>query len=321
MGVDMDKVLVFGCGGFIGSHLVDYLTGRGWEVTGTDVCEPKASRQWRFVPARLDEQFFVEVLADSYSVCINCAGAASVPQSFNEPLVDFDLNARLVVQILSGIRAAHPSCRYINLSSAAVYGNPTRLPIVESMPCGPISPYGIHKHLSELICHEFSELFGIQTTSLRIFSAYGPGLRRQLLWDMFQKSFGGNGEIELFGTGKESRDFIYIDDLVRAIECIAQQPRFEYSAINVASGEESTIAEVAEMFCDSLPTVSRYRFTGVEKLGDPGRWVADVGILQSLGFETRTRLREGIAKYVDWLVNQVGGVRVGARRTAESGSM
>ena len=102
------------------------------------------------------------------------------------------------------------------------------MPIKESSPIRPLSPYGFHKAMAEKLCEEYYTFFGIATCSLRIFSAFGPGLRKQLLWDIYNKSKSLNS-IELFGTGNESCDYIYIDDIVRAIELVIRKSLFRSS--------------------------------------------------------------------------------------------
>jgi len=150
-----------------------------------------------------------------------------------------------------------------------------------------------------LLCSEFRDCFGLETTSLRVFSAYGPGLRKQLFWDLLCKAQ-ENEEIELFGTGHETRDFIYIDDLVRAIELIIRTARWEHPSINVATGQETEIEDVARAFCREFPEPRQYRFTDHARKGDPNRWVADIDLLRNLGFEPRVSVEEGIRKYIRW---------------------
>ena len=97
-----------------------------------------------------------------------------------------------------------------------------------------MSPYGLHKHMAEELCEYYNRIHGYRIRSIRIFSAYGNGLRKQLLWDIYQK-YQNTGRIELFGTGEETRDFIHVSDIVRAIELILAYDGPE-NVINVANG-------------------------------------------------------------------------------------
>jgi nucleoside-diphosphate-sugar epimerase len=115
------------------------------------------------------------------------------------PLNDFEANCLDTFKILESIRNFSPSTKFLYISSAAVYGNPKRLPVRETDGIDPISPYGWHKYYGELMGHEYTSLYGLKTSSVRPFSVYGPGLRKQLFWDLFLKSRQTN-KIDLFGT-------------------------------------------------------------------------------------------------------------------------
>jgi len=243
---------------------------------------------------------FHDIFKDqSFDVCINCSGAASVPDSMRHPMRDYQLNTVNVYKLLDAIRIYQPSCRFINLSSAAVYGNPLSLPITESTTLGPVSPYGFHKGMSEQICLEFHRFFHLKTCSLRIFSAFGEGLKKQLFWDLFLKAK-TKKRIELFGTGRESRDFIYIRDLCQAIYLASLNSDFNAQCINVANGREITIEESVSIFYSLFDHPVEYRFSGQVRTGDPINWVADIGTLRNLGYEAQYSLVEGLTNYYQW---------------------
>jgi UDP-glucose 4-epimerase len=231
---------------------------------------------------------------------VNCAGSASVPQSFEDPFKDYELNTRIVFSILTAIKEKNPACKFINLSSAAVYGNPQLLPVSETAPVKPISPYGNHKYMSELICNQFHDFFGLQTCSLRIFSAYGVGLKKQIFWELFQKTKQGK-PIKLFGSGDESRDFIYITDLVEVIEMIGSLEVFEHRVINVANGVEIKIRDLVRSFFSAFGGNITFEFTGNEKTGDPKCWQADISRIRKMGYAPKVSLEEGIRGYISWV--------------------
>ena len=200
------KILIIGSKGFIGSHCVDYFS-QHHDVWGCDVVLDYNSKQ--YIPIDAVDSDFLEIFRDhEFDVCINCSGAASVPFSLDKPFNDFKLNTLNVFKILEAIRQYASACKFITMSSAAVYGNPKILPIVEAQAGMPISPYGSHKLMAEMICEEFSKYWGIQTCCLRIFSAYGPRLKKQLFWDLYHK-IKNDPNTMLWGTGKESRDFFF----------------------------------------------------------------------------------------------------------------
>ena len=290
------KILIIGSKGFIGSHCVNYFSV-DHDVWECDVVTDYANDKYFVIDAT--NANFEEVFAsNSYDVCVNCSGAASVPDSIKNPQRDFMLNVSNVFKQLDAIRKFQPGCKYINLSSAAVYGNPESLPISEDHHLDPISPYGNHKKMAEEVCADFYTNYRIPTCSLRIFSAYGAGLQKQLFWDLYQKQKESQ-IVKLFGTGEESRDFIYITDLVKAIDLVIQKAAFQNDIINVANGIEITINEVATTYFKDLGI--SFEFEGNKRKGDPDNWVADISRIQEMGYSPQVSLEEGIKFYWKWL--------------------
>ncbi len=300
------KYLIIGCNGFIGLHLTNYLNESGCEVAGADINANfnKALTHNKYFELNTEKMNYDFIFANQdFDFCINCSGAASVPNSLNNPLFDFELNSLNVFKILNSIRLYNPSCNFINLSSAAVYGNPSSLPVSEKDSVHPISPYGIHKYMSEEICREFHVNFRLNTCSLRIFSAFGEGLRKQFFWDLFHRMKGAEGEIELYGTGKETRDFIYINDLVKAIELVSLNSNFKADVINIANGVEIEIVEAATIFKSFLGFNGEIVFNGNFREGDPLNWCADISKLISFGYKSSFSLQTGIENYINWIRN------------------
>lgn len=293
------KVLVIGASGFIGRYCINHLQNKDFEVYSADII-PLGITPVSFLLDKYNTDFSKIFSENKFDVCINASGAASVPFSLESPHLDFELNTGNVIKILEGIRVYNPDCFFINFSSAAVYGNPRLLPITESIISAPMSPYGWHKHYAEEICKEYSLFFNIKVCNLRIFSAYGPGLTKQFFWDLFNK-LQNEKDIELFGTGRESRDFIYIDDIAKCIELIIENRYSIPDNINVASGIEITISEAAQTFTELLNIDKKIKFSGESRLGDPLNWRADINILQSLGFKPTFTLKEGLKQYIKWL--------------------
>ncbi len=296
-------MLIIGSEGFIGSHCKNFFKKKDFEVHCADIILKTDSKYFFINPESANYNSIFS--QHNFDVCINASGAANVQFSFNQPYTDFFLNTVNVYSILESIRVHNASCAFINLSSAAVYGNPEILPISEKTHVKPTSPYGLHKVYSEQICKEFHDFFGLRTLSLRIFSAYGPGLRKQLFWDLYQKSKHSNDSIIVYGTGKETRDFIYIDDLIHAIDCVVMKNSFSGDVINVASGTSTTIKEVATAFLKLYKPEISLHFSGEEKKGDPLYWNAEIATLKSYGFKNNYSMEKGITETVHWLVNNI----------------
>lgn len=308
-------VLITGSGGFIGHYLAKHFFQRGCRVIGCD----RAPRQSHLVSC-LHEYFSLDVTDESAiqnvirssnpDYCIHAAGRSSVGESMTNPEEDFLCGPLATFTLLNAIRRHAPRCKTVFLSSAAVYGNPVALPVDEKHPVNPLSAYGFHKWQSELICREFASLYGVQTASGRIFSAYGPGLKRQVVWDITRKMLASD-HIQLFGTGGESRDFIHIDDIVHAVALIIERASFHGEAYNIASGVETTIRELAEMIRDHVNKDITILFDGNNPIGNPNNWRADIRLLIQAGFQLSVPLDIGIESFVRWAkgeCKQAGGL-------------
>jgi UDP-glucose 4-epimerase len=296
-------ILVLGSEGFIGRHAVRFFLEKGWQVAGCDLFEAP-TQSYRYIKlSRLSPEWEELMQQIHFNCCVNAAGSGNVSYSVTHPLIDFESNTLDVIRMLDALRKWQPSCRYLHISSAAVYGNPASLPVRESDPCKPVSPYGYHKWMSESLCHEYFSIYKLPVVIIRPFSVYGPGLQKQLFWDLLQKYRLNPEKIDVWGTGKESRDFIYIEDLIRSIECVLQKSAFECEVYNVASGREITIEEaVQKLFLQVDKNVEIY-FNKRVRPGDPENWRADTTRLHNLGFVPSVDFGTGIVKLAEWYKN------------------
>ncbi|MEZ4722853.1 MAG: NAD-dependent epimerase/dehydratase family protein [Flavobacteriales bacterium] len=299
------KVLIIGSDSFIGSNL-ERIFGQNpsLDVLGIEL-KGKHSLELDFL--RLDDALIQKAISSFLpDVAINASGSANVQKSFYETGRDRELNELNVARIINVLSMTIPTCRLINFSSAAVYGSPTKWPINEQDAENqtPLSPYGKHKYSSEVLLESASAANQLCTVSLRVFSCYGVGQRKLLLWDIYQKlSSSGGKRLELFGTGTETRDYIHIDDLVAATLCVIKNHKFDGSAINIASGRETSIAELARLSVGIISPKAEIVFNGQSREGDPKRWLADISKLNALGFTPLHRLENGIEEYYSSLSN------------------
>jgi UDP-glucose 4-epimerase len=238
--------------------------------------------------------------AERPDLCVNAAGRASVPASMVEPVADFEGSAFLTMRILDDIRRHSPATAFIHLSSAAVYGEPRSLPITESAEIAPISPYGWHKRLSEMVVEEFAQQFRLRAASLRIFSAYGPRLHRQVVWDLAKRALANPGQpLTVQGQAEDSRDFVHGDDVALAIDAVASKGRLQGESYNLAAGAETRIADLAAMILKAAGEPAEVRFDAERRPGNPSRWHADVARLRSLGFKPSVDLADGVRQVVE----------------------
>ena len=305
----MKTVLITGVAGFLGRYVARHFVKEGWRVIGLDDVPPENVQLHGVAYHRmqLPGAALPEVLrAAAPDVCVHCAGRASVGLSMSDPAADFRGNAALTFELLDALRQHAPRCRFLLLSSAAVYGNPATLPVAEDHLVAPLSPYGYHKRQAELLCEEFSRIYALPTASARIFSAYGPGLRRQVVWDVCEKVL-TTGRLALHGTGGESRDFIHAADIARALDVIAEKAPCEGEVYNLASGRAVTIADLAAMLLSALGSNVAPAFNGAAKPGDPLHWQADIAKLAALGFAPSIPLEQGVRGVATWCAAELSG--------------
>jgi UDP-glucose 4-epimerase len=297
------RALVTGASGFLGRYVARALVADGWSVVGLASGPPENA------PLHLLEGYHRLTLPSPAlgdllrelppDACVHCAGRASVDMSMREPSGDFEASVSVTAGLLEALRQNAPACRTLYVSSAAVYGEPGRLPIREDDPAGPISPYGFHRYMSEQLCLEYASVFGLPVACARAFSAYGPGLRRQIVWDICRRAL-SERVLELRGTGDESRDFIHGHDVGRALAQLVTHAPAKGEVYNVATGVETTIRELAGLVLSLLDAPPRLEFTGMAHPGNPANWRADVSRIAQLGFVPEIDLERGLASYLDW---------------------
>lgn len=312
------RTLVTGGAGFIGSHLVrrlcrerfdvfviDNLQAGSWSTLGD--CLGPASRYE--VDVR-DTKALGKVIGSVRPTYIyHLAANASVPGSVEAPVYDFETNAQGTFNVMMAARELSPAPRVILASSGAVYGEPSRFPIVETDFPRPISPYGTSKLCAEEIVGMFSRVYGCDGVIARIFNTYGPGMPRFIVLDLLKKLQRNRDTLEILGDGTQLRDFNYIDDTVAGLITLALRAPVG-SVFNVASGSSVTVASLAELLLTTLGLSGRTRlvFTGASWPGDAQRWSVDVSRLMSLGYSPGVTLDKGLARVVEWFEVAVGKI-------------
>ena len=304
-------ILITGAAGFIGRALARHFTKQQYKVFGIDRIPSEnapLSDLMGYEQIELPNSHLIKLLANwQPDVLIHCAGRASVPAAMQDPHADFHDGPVLTFELLEALRQNLPECAFILLSSAAVYGNPSRLPVSEDALLQPVSAYGYHKWQSEMMCAEFANVFGLRTASARVFSAYGPGLRRQVIWDIVHKAL-TQPEIRLQGTGQESRDFIHVHDIARGLEAILINALLHGEGYNLASGVETRIADLAGLILREIENPPPLTFSGELPPGTPNNWQADIKQISKLGFQPQVSLDDGISNFVAWSRNEIQGV-------------
>jgi UDP-glucose 4-epimerase len=295
------SILILGSRGFIGKHLVEKFSQIGAHVVGCDLSE-FTTKNYKYYKLSVTCYDFEEIFkSHKFTFCINASGSGDVGFSMKNPTIDFQSNTLSVSKILDAIRNFQPFCKYIHISSAAVYGNPIKLPIIESDYILPLSPYGFHKWMSEILCKEYASLYGLSIAIIRPFSVFGEGLKKQLLWDICTK-LQNSDNITLYGTGEESRDFIHIKDLINCVMLIISNCKFNCDIFNIATGKQITIRKVATLFEKYYPGNKKIQFSGELKDGDPSHWHADIGKISKLGFFSENDFENSLCNYIFWYI-------------------
>ncbi|MHB8120728.1 MAG: NAD-dependent epimerase/dehydratase family protein [Desulfuromonadaceae bacterium] len=295
-----------GAGGFLGSHIAHYFGAAGHAIAAvgrfntTPAFASLYPNLWKLCGMTLPDARFIEVIKEfKPDLLVHCAGTASVGDSVLDPYGDFQRTVEVCAFTLEAVRKHVPDCRFILLSSAAVYGNPQQLPISEDAPCKPVSPYGYHKLMCESLVEEYSQLHGLNTTILRIFSAYGERLSKQVVYDLCCKFSDPSSEyLEVFGTGEETRDFIHAIDVAKAIECVYRSK--SSGVFNIGSGCQMSVDHLVQLLKNIFSSTKTTHYTNSTRIGDPIRWQADIAKLHSIGFYPTIKFEIGAKKYVEW---------------------
>lgn len=301
------SVLVTGGAGFIGSHLVEGLVAAGASVTVLDNfstgCQEnlqavrEATQLW---PVDLAEPKTAQLIATrNFAYVFHLASNAYVPSSTADPAGDLTVNVLATLRLIEGLRGKQS--KVVFASSAAVYGNPTTLPIVEDQPPTPISPYGISKLAAERYLKVYHMVEGLQVCFLRLFSVYGPRQRKQVIYDLIVRLQQEPPRLWMWGDGTQVRDFVCVTDAVQALLLAVLRAPMCGEVHNVASGRSITTGELALLIARTMGLSPALEFSGNLRPGDTQSWVADISRIGALGYSPTVPLEDGLKGCVDWV--------------------
>ena len=298
------RILVTGGAGFIGSHVADGFRARGHEVAVVDDLstgntanlDPSIKLYKHDIRADALEQVFKDFKPD---VVDHHAAQANVPASLVDPVFDASVNVLGGLNLLK-LSAAHGVKKFIYISSGgAMYGepDPQDLPVKETAPVRPLSPYGASKQALEAWLGVYQRTFGMDYTILRYANIYGPrqGIREEgAVVAVFATRMAADQPVTIDGNGQQTRDFVYVGDCVAAN--IAALDRGSGGAFNIGTGRETSIREVF----DGMAEVSGYTHQpqfGPARKGDVVRIVLNPGLArENLGWDAAMPLHEGLTK-------------------------
>ena len=304
----MKRALVTGCAGFIGSTLTETLLGDGYEVTGIDCFTdyyPREIKEANLSRVRRDDRFtFIEGDLSSIDrfpdvdVIFHQAAQAGVRSSWG---ANFDIyinhNIRATQRMLEHYKEAGLE-KFVYASSSSIYGD-SPLPMREDSVPKPVSPYGVTKLACEHLCYLYFRNYGIPTVSLRYFTVYGPRQRPDMAISKFVRSIGQGEPIIVYGDGSQTRDFTYVDDIVRA-NLLAAGSNSAGEAFNIGGGSRISVAGLITTIEEAMGKKARISYDTKQK-GDVVDTLADNSRAKlKLGWSPKVDIATGVKRYVDW---------------------
>jgi len=306
----MTTCLVTGGAGFIGSHIVRALLEEGAQVRVLDNFSTGRTENLQGLNGRL-EVFEADLrqaarLGEAVrgtEVIFHEAAFVSVPHSLEDPSLCFDINLTGTSNLLDAARKAGVR-RIVLASSAAVYGASTELPLKEDAPVLPHSPYALSKQINELFAGLFTTAYSLEAVALRYFNVYGPRQRPDSMYaaavPIFLNRLSEAKPVEVFGDGGQTRDLIYVKDVVRANLIAARHPAAPGQVFNICTGVETRLLDLLEVLFDLFPDAQPPVFSQ-PRSGDIYRSVGDSSKAdRQLGFQASMGLNQGLKETVEW---------------------
>lgn len=302
------KILITGGAGFIGSNLADALIEDNEIVVVDDLSMgkienlPKSVNLHFFEHSITDYQFMSDLLVEwDFDYIFLLAAVASVADTIERPMETHEINQDANLNILETIRTKHLKIKKLHFaSSAAVYGNNPELPKKETSPIEPLSPYAIDKYATERFVINYGKLYGIPTVVTRFFNVYGPKQNPESPYSgvlsIIADSLKNNELFSVYGDGKQTRDFIYVEDVIQALIIIMNSATALHTVYNIATGRETSLNDVLMVFGKIVNRKINVEYK-TERSGDIMRSVSDVHKLRSMGFNSVYGLEKGLIMY------------------------
>ena len=313
----MDRVLVTGGAGFIGSHVTIGLLERGYAVTVLDNLDPYYDRRikernlercrevggdrFEFVKGSITDERLVRDLVASRDVDVvyHLAAQAGVRTSVENPKKPHEINTTGLLNLLLAAQE-NDVRRFVNASSSSVYGEVEYLPYDEAHQTVPQSPYGVTKLAAEHYCRVWTDVYDLPTVSLRYFTVYGPRMRPNMAISNFTSRCLNDEPPVIYGDGQQTRDFTHVDDVVDANLSALEESDVAGEVMNVGSTRTITIEELAEHVVEVTGADVDLEYEP-PKEADARHTHADVSkAREALEYEPSTGIREGVSQFVDW---------------------
>jgi UDP-glucose 4-epimerase len=310
--MERKKVVITGGAGFIGSHMVEFWVNNNAEVFIIDDLRTGFVKniididKVVFYKGSITDRKLLKKIIEGTDYIFNFAALVSVPESIIKPRECNEINVFGILNILDEAKECGVK-KVVHSSSAAVYGDNPELPKLVSMKPEPKSPYGITKLDGEYYCQMYTENFGLPTVSLRYFNVFGPRQDPKSQYaaaiPIFINKALKNEPLTIYGDGTQTRDFIFVEDVIHA-NVLAAQNETVNGVFNIASGNSINILEIAELIIAETSSKSKIVFAGTRP-GDikySQAYVEDSK--DKLGFVPRCSLKEGLKRTISFFVQE-----------------
>jgi len=293
-------IVITGGSGFIGSHLCSSLCGEGQEAMIIDIAPPPLGAKAQFVRASVLDPARLQKLFAGAEAVAHLAALIDVQSSIADPFSDFQVNAQGTINVLEAARRAGVG-KVVFASSAAVYGNPEEIPIRESHPTNPLSPYGASKLAAERYVLLYNRLYGMKNTVLRLFNVYGRGQSAFSPYSgvitKFAAAISSGKQPTIYGDGKQTRDFVHVDDAANAF-LLAMESGGCDTPLNIGSGRETSILELLDAMCAAAGKSPAPQFLPARE-GEIQRSVAEISLAKrKIGYYPKIPLAQGLKEMV-----------------------
>ncbi len=307
------RCLVTGVAGFIGSHLAEALLKEGYQVTGIDcftdyyskelkkvnLVNLKESKNFKFIKADLLDLDLPLILKQTDWV-FHLAAQAGVRASWGREFEIYTQNNVLATQKLLEASKKVKLKGFIYASSSSVYGDTNTLPTPEEVYLQPLSPYGVTKLAGEHLCYLYHKNFGIPTVALRYFTVYGPRQRPDMAFHRFLKAALLEEKIEIYGDGKQTRDFTYISDIID-VHLMVMNHLHPGEVFNIAGGTQTSLKTALALISEITGHKIKIIYKPQQK-GDVRHTAADITKAKNiLGYEPQVGLSDGLGAEWKWI--------------------
>ena len=312
------QVLVTGGAGFIGGHLAESFVADGHDVTVVDNFDPyyevaikrtnvaegreaaaKSGGSYTLVEDDVRNESTVTRLVDEADVVFHQAAQAGVRTSVEDPKKPNRVNVEGTLNVLEAARRTGVE-RVVVASSSSVYGKKEYLPYDEAHPTTPVSPYGVSKLAAEQYARTYNDVYGLPTVALRYFTVYGPRMRPNMAITNFVTRCADGESPVIYGDGKQTRDFTYVDDVVDANRTLMTTDAADGEVLNIGSADNISIERLAWTICDAFDQPQRLEYDDRYR-GDAEHTHADITKAKDLiDYEPSVSIEDGVQRFIDW---------------------